>query len=266
MQRSRTTHAFTLIELLVVVAIIALLISILLPSLSQAREQARTVKCAANLKQFALANQMYANSNDGYFVPVWGPSNAGPNGSSGGLGWMNNYQYHAILGSPWNDKELPQTNDNTDETFAVGLLCPSAPADHLNMPTEQANQGQIKRIYAFNTEDLPWSGSSWGSDHVAKLTVIDSPSSTIQMIDANDWNVSDHPHPLYSTWEAYGETRAAGGGGDSVAYRHQSKEGANVQSFDGHVESMHHTELNLVREGGKLTDPQKDLLWVVYFE
>lgn len=60
-RRNLRQRAFTLIELLVVVAIIALLISILLPSLSQAKKQAKRVKCAANLHDIGIALMSYMN-------------------------------------------------------------------------------------------------------------------------------------------------------------------------------------------------------------
>ena len=82
-QRNRTEparidRAFTLIELMVVVSIIAVLISILLPSLGAAREQAKIVKCAAQMRQLGLGTRYYSADNNG-----WIPGNYYPGGSDG---------------------------------------------------------------------------------------------------------------------------------------------------------------------------------------
>lgn len=69
----RRHFAFTLVELLVVIGIIALLISILLPALSRARESSRTVACLSNLKQFTNAAAMYAAEQRGFVLPYGTP-------------------------------------------------------------------------------------------------------------------------------------------------------------------------------------------------
>ncbi len=125
----RTTRAFTLIELLVVIAIIALLIGILLPSLSQARDTAKRVSCMSNLRQMGVGFTSYSVSSQDYY-------------SSGPLD--NRIRKHA-KGEQIVNQWSRQAHDERGGIERIGwvadmvnggfgrpgeLLCPTAPANH----------------------------------------------------------------------------------------------------------------------------------------
>jgi prepilin-type N-terminal cleavage/methylation domain-containing protein/prepilin-type processing-associated H-X9-DG protein len=76
-QAGHARRAFTLVELLVVIGIIALLISILLPSLSKAQKAARRTVCMSNFKQMYFALQMYSSDNRGWIFPVGADDGSG---------------------------------------------------------------------------------------------------------------------------------------------------------------------------------------------
>ena len=67
---TRSNSAFTLVELLVVIAIIAVLMGILIPVIGKARESARRSACQANLRQIALACEMYRQDHEGRLPKV----------------------------------------------------------------------------------------------------------------------------------------------------------------------------------------------------
>src|SRR4051794_33672760 len=64
-------RGFTLVELLVVIGIVAVLIAILLPALSKAQSQSRTVACLSNLRQLDASLIMYVNDNKGHVFPYF---------------------------------------------------------------------------------------------------------------------------------------------------------------------------------------------------
>src|SRR5688572_23864182 len=72
MTSPRTTRsAFTLVELLVVIGIIAILISVLLPTLNSARKSAYKVKCLSNMRQLGDGYKLYQVDNKGYWPAAW---------------------------------------------------------------------------------------------------------------------------------------------------------------------------------------------------
>lgn len=110
---------FTLVELLVVISIIAILASLLLPSLNKSVEKGRRASCMGNLKQLGLAAHMWASDYDGYFPPPY----SSPPYKQGSTAWTGLlYLYHYI---PYNP---------ASENFG-GWQCPSLPSNPDNLTT-----------------------------------------------------------------------------------------------------------------------------------
>ena len=151
-------RAFTLIELLVVISIIALLVSILLPTLNMAKEQAKKVTCASNLKAIGLGVYIYAENNDDYI-----PKALYKGGSSGSntMPHRSYLAYYIDSTKPWGqhiDKEVGPLNlaylhdthvIDTPKTF----YCDSVPRS----PRGPSSSSQVSYHYdGYHDAGHPW--------------------------------------------------------------------------------------------------------------
>ena len=131
-KRSIAPRPFTLVELLVVIGIIALLIAILMPALSRARQQANTVKCASNMRQIGALAHQYANENKG-FIP---------------RDYHHTQRGHILWAEAFGKYLL---NDWTDKVPAPSL--PGPDRDKAMVPLFQ--RIEIYQCPAFPNEDMP---------------------------------------------------------------------------------------------------------------
>ena len=130
MKTYKNNKAFTLVEMLVVIAIIGILAGMIIPSLRRARETARKVKCASNIRQLYLATISYANDNNGSIPNAYSSEDYDMISGvwKGHNGWVTWYKYKSHKNSygdnPPDELRTYWWGDKGEDCIRNGLLYP----------------------------------------------------------------------------------------------------------------------------------------------
>ena len=246
-RRSRTS-AFTLVELLVVIGIIALLISILLPALNAAREQANTAKCLSNLRQLAQSQASYAADNQGFCVP------AGYNYYPTQLDGLNEENYATLLVNYGYLQEPTIYNINAAPTsVSTVFYCPSGITDIVGVihsppgagskpdpvtrtdftggrPWRTMSKGTgiiIDTWYAINADWGPIANSKWPC-HLLPDTTSGANYHRLP-------KMSRIPHSAEMVWLYDGIFYDLNYSANRINARHGNQKYTNIVFFDGHA-------------------------------
>jgi prepilin-type N-terminal cleavage/methylation domain-containing protein/prepilin-type processing-associated H-X9-DG protein len=223
----RARRAFTLVELLVVIGIIAVLIGILMPSLSKARRQANMVKCMSQTRQIATAVVFYTNDNK-----FWMPS----------PGWLANDQNMFPAGqrmSNWLYNEDLRNGTFAEKDLKNGLLF-----QYLN----------VTRIFRCPDDSGPWQpGSSQNMTSFLMNGAVCGYGAVLTT------KITQFKPDAIIFWEVTPFDSGNGNDGSSYPSERQADRhvrGSNVGFMDGHVETI-----SLVEWQTELAKPYKNRLW-----
>ncbi len=220
----RERHAFTLIELLVVIAIISLLVSILLPSLTRARELATALQCQVKLRNLGVAMGMYHGDYDGNYnhTVKSEPINVA----------LNSYQ-PSILS--------PSKNWIPSQAWACESSIDPASGAYYGRPYGM-NTGFTMGRLSTSVWDGNW-GGLLGRVNAADLR---APTENLFMMDAYTVWYSPAsggaPFWYWRTWTIGDMWGQPGTGSAHPEYRHHDK--ANAVLADGHCDSFSVADLN----------------------
>jgi prepilin-type N-terminal cleavage/methylation domain-containing protein/prepilin-type processing-associated H-X9-DG protein len=208
-------RAFTLIELLVVVAIIALLIAILLPSLGSARSNALQVRCGTNLRTLASMETLYAMENKDYIT-------------RNSSGTATNVFYLFALSQKISMPAVGGTAAQFRDAYSKikWLNCPAFP---------KTQHPICFVINGFNPDNSEADGLEY-----LKLSRIKRPSQTINFCDGNESLPADE-FSVYDVWKnahliPSASTIAISSDGCRILADKRHKGNLNASFYDGHVE------------------------------
>jgi prepilin-type N-terminal cleavage/methylation domain-containing protein/prepilin-type processing-associated H-X9-DG protein len=224
----RNRKAFTLIELLVVISVVAVLMAILLPALMRAKEQGKRMVCSNHVRSLGMANAIYADEADGWYVPIIDRT----------LGqdfyWPANQLFRRLLG--YKDKQGPSESDwHAPKEYR----CPS---DLVSIQERPDAQYSSWISYGGNITDWYTTGTNWMTiPYVGhKNTSVVGPGSELFFTESNDWWLRWPGANYEKGWDVLGQDTIMPyknvGCDGPVLYRHS--EGVNMAFYDGHVEYM----------------------------
>ncbi len=248
LKNGKSANGFTLIELLVVIGIIAVLIGILVPTLSRARSYARDVVCASNVRQISTALLLYATENRQFLPPAedGGPTAQGP------ATWHVRLWEH-LMKRPFGTG--PYAGDDGTYAYLRGTVfeCPQAARSRVGgfSTADHRNNG-----YALNISIVGNRGETGLSAAVQlirvrenkKLSTVNDASRTVLLTDARGFYVEyfDRGRALNSMdagiSNAGGMLAALGRHGSSSGVL-RKKETWNIASVDGSVRAYRFAEV-----------------------
>ena len=203
---------FTLIELLIVIAIIAILAGMLLPALNAAREKARAIKCAGNLKQYGMAIAMYAHTYQDYLL-IQNPVNH----KTGTIGYI--YQWGGYI-----QTELMPKMREAD--WKAGRSINSCPSRNKNYGAALTGYEQEAISYAHNTLALGSQAQGANPDATHKMSRLKQPAFYVGFCDSEVWCIGSSGVLAKGRWNGSKEY-------DYVSFRHGNR--SNAVFIDGHA-------------------------------